>query len=443
MSEPSRPSGRVVVTGIGAVTPLGTGVDVFWPRLISGENAVDRISKLDPSPFTTQIAAEVRDFNAEDWMDRKEARRVDLFIAYAVAAASMALDDANFHPDGELAEEVGVLVGSGIGGLTWMGEQYRKLVEGGPGRVSPFLVPYMIPDMASGYVSIVHKLKGPNSCVVTACSTGANAIGDAYHMIKRGDAIAMVAGGTEAPINEISMAGFCAARAMSNRNDDPAHASRPFDAERDGFVMAEGGSVLVLEDYEFAKERGAKMYGEIIGYGMSGDAYHMTAPDPEGDGAFRSMRMALRQSGLKPEDIHYINAHGTSTNYNDRLETLAIKRAFGEAAYKVPVSSTKSMIGHALGAAGSVEAIICMLAMRDSVIPPTMNYENPDPDCDLDYVPNKARLAKLDTALSNSFGFGGHNVSLIFRKAQGKEGPAPSGPRGWRDPAPSGPSRWT
>lgn len=416
MSQIPAPSGRVVVTGIGAVTPLGTGVDTFWPRLIAGESAIDRITKLDASPFTTQIAAEVKDFNPEDWMDRKEARRVDLFIAYAVAAASMALTDADFHPEGEVAENTAVMIGSGIGGLTFLGEQYRRLVESGPGKVSPFLVPYMIPDMASGYVSIVHKLKGPNTCVVTACSTGANSIGDAYRLIQRGDAVAALAGGTEAPINEISMAGFCSARAMSTRNDDPKRASRPFDAERDGFVMAEGGSVLLLEDYEFAKSRGAKMYGEVIGYGMSGDAYHMTAPDPEGDGAFRSMRMALRQAGIKPSHISYINAHGTSTNLNDKLETLAIKRALGEDAYKVAVSSTKSMIGHALGAAGAVEAIICLLALRDGVLPPTVNYENPDPDCDLDYVPNEARKADVQYTLSNSFGFGGHNVSLIFKK---------------------------
>jgi 3-oxoacyl-[acyl-carrier-protein] synthase II len=416
MSELPRPSGRVVVTGIGAVTPLGTGVDIFWPKLIAGESAIDRITKLDVSPFTTQIAAEVKDFNPEDWMDRKEARRVDLFIAYAVAAATMALTDADFHPEGEIAENTAVMIGSGIGGLTFLGEQFRRLVESGPGKVSPFLVPYMIPDMASGYVSIMHKLKGPNTCVVTACSTGANSIGDAYRLIQRGDAVAALAGGTEAPINEISLAGFCSARAMSTRNDDPKRASRPFDAQRDGFVMAEGGSVVVLEDYDFAKARGAKMYGEVVGYGMSGDAYHMTAPDPEGDGAFRSMRMALRQAGIKPSDLGYVNAHGTSTNLNDKLETLAIKRALGDDAYKVPVSSTKSMIGHALGAAGSVEAIICLLAMRDGILPPTVNYENPDPDCDLDYIPNQARKADAEYALSNSFGFGGHNVSLIFKK---------------------------
>jgi 3-oxoacyl-[acyl-carrier-protein] synthase II len=416
MADVPRPSGRVVVTGLGGITPLGTGVDKFWPRIVAGENAVDRITHLDPSEFTTQIGAEVRDFEAEDWLERKEARRIDRFIAFAVGAATMALNDACLKAEGELADRVGVMIGSGIGGLTFLGEQFRRQIEGGPSKVSPFLVPYMIPDMASGYTSIVHGLKGPNTCVVTACATGANAIGDAYHIIKRGDAVAMLAGGTEAPINEIGMAGFCSARAMSTRNDDPAHASRPFDAERDGFVISEGAAVLVLEDYEFAKSRGATIYAEVVGYGMTGDAFHITQPDPEADGATRAMQAALRSAGLEPEAVDYINAHGTSTLYNDRLETLAIKRVFGDHASKVPVSSTKSMIGHSLGAAGAIEAVVCLLAMRDNVLPPTINYEVPDPDCDLDYVPNVSRPASVNCALSNSFGFGGHNVSLIFRK---------------------------
>ncbi len=418
MERPA-PSGRVVVTGIGGVTPLGVGVQTFWPRILAGEGAVGRITHLDPSDYSTQIAAEVRDFNAEDWLDRKEARRIDRFIAFAVASATMALEDSGLKPEGELAEEVGVLIGSGIGGLTYLGEQHRRQVEGGPSRVSPFLVPYMIPDMASGYVSIVHGLKGPNNCAVTACATGANAIGDAYHIVKRGDAIAMLAGGSEAPINEIGLAAFCSARAMTTRNDDPSRASRPFDAERDGFIIAEGSAVLVLEDYAHAKARGAKIYGEVIGYGMSGDAFHITQPDPEGDGARRAMRMALRNAGIAPEAVGYINAHGTSTMYNDRLETLAIKRAFGEAAATIPVSSTKSMTGHTLGAAGAMEALFCLLALRDQMLPPTINYETPDPDCDLDYVPNQARPARFDVALSNSFGFGGHNVSLILRTVEG------------------------
>jgi len=416
MSERPVPSGRVVVTGVGAVTPLGTGVDKFWPRLLAGESAVDRITLLDPTEYSTQIAAEVKDFVAEDWLDKKEARRIDRFIAFAVAAAAMAMKDCGLEVTDELRDEFGVLIGSGIGGLTYLGEQHRRQIEGGPGKVSPFLVPYMIPDMASGYVSILNGLKGPNTCVVTACSTGANAIGDAYHIIKRGDAIAMLAGGTEAPINELGLGGFCAARAMTQRNDDPAHASRPFDKERDGFVIGEGSAVFVLEDYDFAKARGAKMYGEVIGYGMTGDAYHITQPDPEADGAYRALKMALRTAKLQPEDIGYMNAHGTSTYYNDKGETFAIKRAFGDYAYKMPVSSTKSMIGHTLGAAGAIEALICLLAMRDSKLPPTINYEHPDPECDLDYIPNVARDKTLEYAMSNSYGFGGHNVSLVLKK---------------------------
>ncbi len=416
MSLDFRPSGRVVVTGIGGVTPLGTGVEVFWPRMVAGENGVGPISLFDCSEFSTRIAAEVKDFNAEDWLDRKEARRTDRFIAFACAATKMALDDSKIEITPELAENFGVLIGSGIGGLTFMSEQSRKLFSEGPGRVSPFLVPYMIPDMASGYVSIVHGLKGPNTCVVTACATGSNAIGDAYHIIKRGDAMAMLAGGSEAPINPIGMAGFCAARAMTSRNEDPAHASRPFDLNREGFVIAEGAGVLVLEDYAYAKARGAKMIAEVVGYGMSGDAHHMTAPDPEGDGAYRAMKMALRTSGLPPEAVGYINAHGTSTPLNDKLESLAIRRAFGDHAESLPISSTKSMIGHSLGAAGAIEAIVCLLAMRDGVLPPTINYETPDPECPLDYIPNTARKVEINAALSNSFGFGGHNASLIFKK---------------------------
>lgn len=408
-----RPSGRVVVTGVGAVTPLGTGVDVFWPRMLAGESAAGPVTHLDPAEFTTRIAAEVKDFNPEDWLDRKEARRIDLFIAYAVASATMALQDSGLDTSGEIAEHVGVLVGSGIGGLTYMAEQMRRLIESGPSKVSPFLVPYMIPDMASGYVSIVHGLKGPNTCVVTACATGANALGDAYHIIKRGEAVAMVAGGTEAPVNEIGLSGFCAARAMTTRNDDPQRASRPFDLNRDGFLIAEGSAVLILEDYDHATARGAKNYGEILGYGMSGDAFHMTAPDPQGDGAQRAMRAALRSAGLEPSAVGYINAHGTSTSLNDKLETLAIKRVFG-AESAPPISSSKSMIGHTLGAAGAIESLVCLLAMRDGILPPTINYETPDPECDLDYIPNTARRKAVDVSLSNSFGFGGHNVSLVL-----------------------------
>lgn len=417
----SRPSGRVAVTGVGAITPLGVGIESFWPRILAGENGIGPITLFDTSAFSTRIAAEVKDFNAEDWLEPKEARRLDRFICFAVGAATMALRDSGIDTSGENANDIGVLIGSGIGGLTFMDDQVRRLYSKGPAnptpeRVSPFLVPYMIPDMASGYVSIVHGLKGPNTCVVTACSTGANSIGDAYHIIKRGDAVAMLAGGTETPINPIGLAGFCSARAMTTRNDEPERASRPFDAQRDGFVMGEGAAVFVLEDYDHAVARGASIYAEIIGYGMSGDAYHITAPDPDGDGAARAMLMALRNASLKPEDVGYINAHGTSTQLNDKLETIAIKRVFGEHAYRVPVSSTKSMTGHMLGAAGAIEALFCILAMRDGMLPPTINYENKDPECDLDYIPNVARKAEVSVSLSNSFGFGGHNVALMFRK---------------------------
>ena len=415
MAVPS-PSGRVVVTGIGGVTPLGTGLQNFWPRLVAGESAVGPITLFDAKDHATRIAAEVKDFNPEDWLDRKEARRVDRFIAFAVAAAQMALDDSKFPEDQEIRDECGVLIGSGIGGLTFLGEQFRRLMEGGPSRISPFLVPYMIPDMASGYVSIQHKFKGPNTCVVTACATGANSIGDAYHIVKRGDAIAMLAGGSEAPINEISVGGFAAAKAMTTNNDNPSGASRPFDLNRDGFVIGEGSAVVVLEDYAFAKARGARIYGEIVGYGMTGDAFHITQPDADAYGSSRSMSKALKGAGLTPEDVDYINAHGTSTPYNDRLETLAIKKVFGDYAGKVLVSSTKSMVGHLLGAAGAIESVVCLMTLNEGIVPPTINYETPDPDCDLDVVPNVARKADVKVALSNSFGFGGHNASLAFRR---------------------------
>lgn len=417
MSERPARSGRVVVTGVGAVTPLGTGVDVFWPRMLAGESGIGPITLLDATEYTTRIAGEVKDFNPEDWLDRKEARRIDRFIRFAVAAAKMAMDDCGYVPSKEEAEEFGVCIGSGIGGLTFLADQHRRQIIDGPSKVSPFLVPYMIPDMASGFVSILHGLKGPNTCIVTACSTGANSIGDAYHIIKRGDAIAMLAGGSESPINELGLGGFCAARAMSQRNDEPARASRPFDLDRDGFIMSEGSAVLVLEEYNHAAARGAKMYAEIVGYGMSGDAFHITQPDPEGDGAMRAMKLGLRSAGMQPSDIGYINAHGTSTYYNDKLETVAIKRVFGEKA--PPISSTKSMIGHTLGAAGAIEALVCILAMRDGVLPPTINYDTPDPECDLDYIPNTARKQSVDICLSNSFGFGGHNVSLILKRVSG------------------------
>ncbi|MBS1708485.1 MAG: beta-ketoacyl-ACP synthase II [Armatimonadetes bacterium] len=419
MALPAQPSGRVVVTGMGAVTPLGNSVAEFWPRVVAGESGIGPVTLLDASEYPTKIAAEVKGFVAEDWLDKKEARRIDRFIAFAVAAAQMAVDDASFPTDdAELKEQTGVLIGSGIGGLTMMTEQTHRLHTEGPSRVSPFLVPYMIPDMASGYVSILQGFKGPNTCVVTACATGTNALGDAYHIIKRGDAVAMLAGGAEAPINPIGMAGFCAARAMTTNNEAGSRASRPFDAGRDGFVMGEGAGVLMLEDRDHAVARGAKIYAEIVGYGMSGDAFHITMPESEGDGARRAMEMAVKRSGLQKSEIGYINAHGTSTPYNDKFETIAIKRAFGEHAKDIPVSSTKSMVGHLLGAAGAVEAIVSIKAITDGVLPPTAHYETPDPDCDLDYIPNVARQAQVDAVLSNSFGFGGHNATLVFKRHQ-------------------------
>jgi 3-oxoacyl-[acyl-carrier-protein] synthase II len=416
MSERPAPSGRVVVTGLGAVTPLGNSIETFWPRLLAGESGIRRIEQIDPTPYPTQIAGEVVDFDPADWLEKKEARRVDPAIAYAVAAATQALRDANLPLDDDLKDATGVIIGSGVGGLWTMQHQTHNLYEKGVSKMSPFFVPYMIANMPSGIVSIMNDLRGPNVAPVTACSTGANALGDAYHVIKRGDAIAMVAGGTEAAINDIGVAGFCAARAMSTRNDEPTRASRPFDLDRDGFVLGEGAGVVVLEDRDHAIARGAHIYGEVIGYGMSADAYHVTNPHPEGRGAAMAMRHALRHAGLTPEQIDYVNAHGTSTPSGDPHEVKALKTVFGETAYKVPVSSTKSMIGHTLGAAGAIEAIICLLAMRDGKLPPTINYETPDPSCDLDFVPNVARDANVDVTLSNSFGFGGHNVSLIFRK---------------------------
>jgi len=418
MNSDFRPSGRVVVTGIGLITPLGVGMEESWTRLLAGENPVDFVELFDASEFSTRFAAEVKMFNAEDWLDKKDAKRVDRFIAFASAASRMAIEDSGIVFDEELKLMTGVLIGAGIGGLDTMGTQHRRLIEMGPSKVSPFLVPYMIPDMASGWVSIEHGLKGPNSCIVSASATGANAMGEAYWMIRRGDAKVMVTGGSEAPINEIGMGGFCALRAMSSRNDDPKRASRPFDKDRDGFVIGEGAATLILEDYDHAIARGAKIYGEIAGYGITADAYHITQPDPEGSGAKRSMQMALNRAGMKPEDIHYINAHGTSTYYNDKQETAGIKSVFGDYAYKLPVSSTKSMLGHSLGATGAVETVFCFLAIRDGKIPPTINYETPDPECDLNYVPNKMIEAKVDAALTNSFGFGGHNCSLVVKRVE-------------------------
>ena len=407
---------RVVITGMGLITPLGLGIEPFWDGLLQGRRVIGPITHFDASQFSTRIAAEVKEFDPTQFMERKDARRASRFIQFAVAATRMALADAQLEITPDNAEQVGVLIGSGIGGVDYMDSQMRVLIEQGVDRISPFLAPMMIADMASGFVSITFGAKGPNLCVVTACSTGADALGQAARLIQRGEAEVMIAGGSEAAIVPIGVAAFCAARAMSTRNDDPGRASRPFDAERDGFVMGEGAGVLILESLEHAKARGARIYAELLGYGMSADAYHITQPDPEGDGALRCMRNAIRDAGLQPTDIHYINAHGTSTRYNDAKETLAIKRLFGDYAYQLPISSTKSVIGHLLGAAGAVEATATILTIQHQILPPTINYEYPDPECDLDYVPNEPRPAQVRYAMSNSFGFGGHNTALIFGK---------------------------
>jgi 3-oxoacyl-[acyl-carrier-protein] synthase II len=416
MAHGTQPAHRVVITGIGVVTPIGIGLKSFWEACVEGRNGVAPITLMDASAYDCRIAAEVKGFDPEQYLDRKTARRSSRFIQFALAAATMAKEDAGLVIDESNADSVGVMFGSGIGGIDVLERDHELLLGRGPSRVSPYLVPMMIPDMGAGMISIALGAKGPNSCVVTACSTSTHALGDAYHIIRRGDADAMFAGGSEAPISKTGLSGFCAAKAVSFRNDDPAHASRPFDAERDGFLIGEGGGVLVLENAEFAKKRGARIYAEIAGYGMSGDAYHITQPDPEGDGASRAMTMALKSAGVAPGQVDYINAHGTSTQLNDRLETLAIKKTFGEHAYRVAISSTKSMVGHLLGAAGVVEAATCLMAMQTNALPPTINYEVPDPDCDLDYIPNEARDGRVNVTMSNSFGFGGHNASIVFRR---------------------------
>jgi 3-oxoacyl-[acyl-carrier-protein] synthase II len=406
---------RVVVTGLGVVSPIGVGHEAFWEGLAAGRPGVARISRFDPSGLATQIAAEVRDFDPGAYMDRKEVRRNDRFVQLAYAAARMAMEHARYAITPANATRTGVLIGSGIGGIATWEEQHRVMLDRGPDRVSPFFVPMMIVNMASGVTAILTGARGPSSCVVTACATGGNAIGDAARLIERGEADAMLAGGTEAAITPLAIAGFASMKAMSTRNDEPAQASRPFDATRDGFVMGEGAGVVVLEALEHAEARGAPILAELVGYGATTDAYHITQPDPDGDGAYRSMAAALADAGAAPEQIDYINAHGTSTPYNDRLETLAIKRLFGAHARRLAVSSTKSMTGHLLGAAGGVECIACVLALRHQVMPPTINYRTPDPDCDLDYVPNTARPARLRTVMSNAFGFGGHNATLVLR----------------------------
>lgn len=406
---------RVVVTGVGAVTPLGNSVEETWSAIKEGKSGIGPLTRVDADMFPAKVAAEVKDFDIEQFVERKDARKMDRFSHFALASALMAVRDANLEINEQNADRVGVWIGSGIGGMETYEQQFEVLQNRGPRRVSPFLVPMMIPDMASGQVSIYLGAKGPNGCTVTACASGTNSIGDAFKIIQRGDADVMITGGTEAPIVKLAVAGFCSSTALS-LNPDPNTASRPFDKDRDGFVMGEGAGVLVLEEYEHAKARGAKIYAEIIGYGATGDAYHITAPAPNGEGAARAMQQALRDAGIEPEAIGYINAHGTSTPYNDLYETIAVKTVFGEHAYKLAMSSTKSMTGHLLGAAGGIEAIFTVLALKEGILPPTINLHNPDPECDLDYVPNEARKADIQYAMSNSLGFGGHNASLVFKK---------------------------
>ncbi|MDC4203478.1 MAG: beta-ketoacyl-ACP synthase II [Candidatus Manganitrophus sp.] len=410
-------SRRVVVTGLGAVTPLGVGVEKTWKALLSGESGVGRITRFDPTDYPCQIAAQVNDFNPADYIDGKEIKKMDTFIHYAMAGGQMAMDDSGLKVTPENAERVGVYVGSGIGGLNAIEAWHKVLLEKGPKRVTPFFIPMSIINLAPGQLAIRFGAKGPNSCAVTACATGNNCIGDAFRMIQRGDADAMIAGGTEAAITPLSVAGFSSSRALSTRNDDPKRASRPFDKDRDGFVLGEGSGILVLEELESARRRGARIYAEIVGYGMSADAYHITAPSEEGEGAARCMRLALKDAGIQPGEVGYINAHATST-MADAIETRAMKTVFGEAIGRIPISATKSMTGHLLGAAGGIEAVFSILAIRDGILPPTINLDNPDPLCDLDYVPHQARKADVNVALSNSFGFGGTNATIIFRKYQ-------------------------
>ena len=410
---------RVVVTGLGALSPIGNTADEFWSSLLQGRSGVGPITKFDTEGYPTRIAGEVRDFDPLNFVDKKDARRLDPYLQYAVAASVLAVQDAALDTGKVDSSRFGVLIGSGIGGITTLLDSHRNLLEKGPDRVSPFFIPMLIINMSSGLVSMRFGAKGPNSSVVTACATGNHAIGDSFKIIQRNDADIMIAGGSEAIIIPLTIAGFCSMKAMSTRNDEPQKASRPFDAGRDGFVCGEGAGVVVLESLEHAVRRDARIYAEVVGYGMTGDAHHMTAPDPEGDGATRAMKLALKDAAVEPSTIGYINAHGTSTPYNDKFETIAIKRVFGDHARKLAVSSTKSMTGHLLGAAGGIEAIATTLALHHGMLPPTINYETPDPECDLDYVPNTARKVDVEYALSNAFGFGGTNATLLFRRYRG------------------------
>jgi 3-oxoacyl-[acyl-carrier-protein] synthase II len=407
---------RVVVTGVGTVSPLGCGNNKNWDALTAGKSGIGLITRFDTSDMPVKIAGEIHDFNAEEFIDKKEIKKMDLFIQYALAAAHYAMEDSGLVINEENAERVGVLVGAGLGGLPTIEKYHTILQESGPKKISPFFIPMLIINLAPGHISIRYGAKGPNISSVSACATSTHSIGDAYHIIKRGDADAMIAGGTESVITPLGINGFAAMKALSDRNDDPASASRPFDKNRDGFVMGEGAGIVVLEEYEAAKARGAKIYAEVVGYGLTGDAFHLTAPAPGGEGGARSMKMALKNAGVAPEQVDYVNAHGTSTPLGDMYETMAIKSIFGEHAKKMMVSSTKSMTGHLLGAAGGIEAVYTLMAMDRSVVPPTINYTDADPECDLDYVPNTARDAKIDYAMSNNFGFGGTNATLLFKK---------------------------
>jgi 3-oxoacyl-[acyl-carrier-protein] synthase II len=410
---------RVVVTGIGLVSSLGIGTEPNWKALVAGQSGVGTITKFDATKFATRIAGEVRGFDPHQFIEKKDVKKMDIFIQYAIAASQFAMDDSGFQMTPDIATRVGVFIASGIGGFTTIEREHKALLEGGPRKISPFFIPSAIINLAAGQVSIRYGAKGPNSATCTACSASAHAIGDAFEIIRRGAADVMIAGGSEAAITPMGIGGFGAMRALSTRNDEPARASRPFDQERDGFIVGEGSGVLILEEYEMAKSRGAKIYAELVGYGMSADAYHITAPSEDGDGAFRVMRGAIESAGIRPDQVAYINAHGTSTPQGDSLETLAIKRCFGEHAANLAVSSTKSMTGHLLGAAGGLEAGITALAVHHGVVPPTINQDTPDPECDLDYVPNHCRAMKIDYALSNSFGFGGTNAALLFKRYEG------------------------
>lgn len=404
------------MTGLGLVTPIGLSVEDTWDALLKGRSGVDYIKKFDAEKFPVRFAAEVKDFDPLNFIEKKEARKMGAFIHFAIAASDQAMKDSGYTINGNYDDNVGAYISSGIGDFWAIEREHEKLLFQGPDRVSPFFIPSAIINLASGQVSIRHKLRGPNSATATACAAGAHAIGDAFKIIQRNDADAMICGGAESAITPLGVAGFAALRALSTSNDDPQHASRPFDKDRNGFVIGEGSGLLFIEELESAKRRGAKIYAEIVGYGMSADAFHITQPDETGSGATRVMKMAMKDAKIEPEQINYINAHGTSTQYNDKIETLAIKKAFGEHAYKVAISSTKSMVGHSLGAAGGIEAVFSVLAIHNKVLPPTINYNNPDPECDLDYIPNEPRFAEVEYALSNSFGFGGTNACLVFKR---------------------------